>query len=138
MTQLPSELVVLALSVVLLIAQVMAQAVTMTREVGLDYNASARDVAKPVRGVLAGRADRALRNLLETYPAFIALALLLAITGRTGGLGALGAWLWIAARVVYVPLYLYGVPYLRSLAWGGALVGLGLMLLRFFTYTPSL
>lgn len=138
MNQLPTELVVLALSVVLLLAQIMIQAMTMTAEVGLDYNASARDEPRPARGLVAGRAERALRNLLETYPAFVALALLLAIAGRTGGLGAVGAWLWLGARLVYVPLYLYGVPYLRSAAWGAALVGLCLMLLRFFAYAPPM
>ena len=138
MNQLPTELVALALSVVLLVAQIMLQAMTMTAEVGLNYNASARDEPRPVRGVMAGRAERALRNLLETYPAFVALALLLAITGRTGGIGAAGAWLWLIARVLYAPLYLYGVAYVRSLAWGAALLGLTLMLIRFFTYAPSM
>lgn len=138
MTNLPTELVALALSVVLLIGQIMLQAATMTREVGLDYNASARDEARPVRGVVAGRAERALRNLLETYPAFVALALMLAITGRTGGLGATGAWLWLIARVLYVPLYLSGVPMARSLVWGAALVGLCLMLARFVAYAPAM
>lgn len=138
MTDLPTELVALALGIVLLIAQIVIQAMTMTAEVGLDYNAGARDEARPVRGVVAGRAARALRNLLETFPAFVALALMLAITGRTGGLGAIGAWLWLIARVIYVPLYLLGVPRLRSLFWGAALVGLCLMLARFLVYAPPM
>ncbi|QLP97099.1 MAG: MAPEG family protein [Rhodoblastus sp.] len=138
MSDLPTELIALASSVVLLIAQILLQAFTMTSEVGLAYNASARDEARPVRGVVAGRAERALRNLLETYPAFVALALMLAITGRTGGLGAAGAWLWLIARVIYVPLYLIGAPFVRSVAWAAALVGLGLMLMRFMTFAPAM
>ena len=53
-------------------------------------------------------ARRALNNLLETYPAFVALALGLIVTGKTGGLGATGAWIWLIARVVYVIIYAAG------------------------------
>jgi len=80
--------------------------------------------------VFAGRAARALRNFQETYPAFVALALALAIAGRTGGSGETGAWLWLIARIVYLPLYLLGIPYLRSLCWCVSILGLGLMLAR--------
>jgi uncharacterized MAPEG superfamily protein len=132
MTETPIELTLLAFSVILLLGQIMLQAFTMTKELGRAYNASPRDDHKQVQGVYAGRAERALRNLLETYPAFVALALLLAVTGRTGGLGAAGAILWFGARVVYVPLYLFGVPFLRSLVWAASLAGLCLMLARFF------
>jgi uncharacterized MAPEG superfamily protein len=138
MIETPTELTLLALSVVLLIGQILLQAMTFTGEVGLGYNAGPRDEKRELTGKLAGRAERALRNLLETYPAFVALALMLAITGRTGGLGATGAWLWFGARVAYVPLYLLGVPFLRSLAWAASLVGLALMLARFFTYAPPM
>ncbi len=79
---------------------------------------------------MAGRAQRALDNLKESYPAFIALALALAVSGRTGGLGATGAMLWFVARVVYHPLYLFGVPYVRSFAWIASMLGLLLMLIR--------
>ena len=127
---LPTELLLLGLSTVLLFAHVMIQAQTATRERGLQWNAGARDGGAPALGVVAGRAARALANFQETYPAFIALALALAVSGRTGALGATGAWLWFGARVAYVPLYLAGVAYVRSIAWGLSLVGLGLMLWR--------
>ena len=63
-----------------------------------------------IEKLVAGRLDRALKNLLETYPAFIAIVLALVVTGKTGGLAATGAWLWLAARVVYVLLYAAGIP----------------------------
>ena len=73
---------------------------------------------------------RALKNLLETYPAFIALALALVVTGKTGGIGATGAWLWLLARVVYVVLYAAGIPVVRTLVWIASILGLVLMLIR--------
>lgn len=131
-TSLPTELIVLGLSVLLLFLHIMLQAQLATRERGLQWNAGARDGdAKPL-GVLAGRADRALRNFQETYPAFVALALGLAVTGQTGGLGAVGAMLWFAARIVFLPLYLMGTPVIRSIVFGVSFFGLILMLVRFF------
>lgn len=124
----PTELLLLAASVVLLVVQIFVQSGTMTKELGGDWNTGPRDDGKKPTGVLAGRAERALKNFLETYPAFVGLALALAVTGRTGGLGLAGAHLWFWARVVYVPLYLAGVPKVRSAVWLVALVGLGLML----------
>ena len=80
--------------------------------------------------MLAGRLLRALHNLLETYPAFIALVLALALTGKTGGIAATGAVLWIAARVLYVVLYATAVPVLRTIVWIASIVGLVMMLVR--------
>jgi uncharacterized MAPEG superfamily protein len=128
----PTELTLLGASTILLFVHVMIQGQTVTRDRGLAWNAGARDGEQPPLGPLAGRAARALANFQETYPVFIALALGLAVTGRTGGLGATGALLWFAARVAYVPLYLLGVPYVRSLAWVVSMLGLLLMLIRFF------
>ncbi len=130
MTPLSWELTLLGWSVVLLLAHLMLQGQTMTLERGFAWGAGARDGdAKPL-GPVAGRAERALRNFGETYPAFVALALALAMSGRTGGLGALGAGVWFAARLCYVPLYLFGVPYLRSVCWLVSIAGLLMMLVR--------
>ena len=125
-----TELTVLAWSVILLIVYIVVQSTTMTASLGMDYNASNRDAGKEARGVAAPRAKRALANYLETYPAFIALALALAITGKSGGAGATGAILWIVARALYLPIYVIGIPYIRTLAWLASIVGLVMMLVR--------
>lgn len=130
MPTLPIELVLLGWSTILLFAHVMIDGQTATRDRGLGWNAGPRDgEAKPL-GILAGRANRALRNFQETYPAFVALALALAISGRTGGMGEAGAWTWFVARIAYLPLYLFGIPYLRSLCWAVSMLGLILMVVR--------
>lgn len=127
-----TEIQVLGLSVILLLVQIILQAQTAIPELGLDYAAGPRDEPRPVKSTTAGRARRALANLLESYPAFVALALALAVSGKAGGLGATGAWIWLAARIVYVPLYLAGISMVRTVAWGVALLGLVLMLVRLF------
>ena len=123
-----TEIAVLGWSVVLLLAQVLLQAVS-TYDLG-PYLLGPRDDNRQSGNVMAGRLKRALENLLETYPAFVALALALAVTGKTGGIAATGAWVWLTARVVYVPLYAFGVPAVRTLVWCVSIVGLLMMLFR--------
>ncbi len=124
-----AEIQVLGWSAVLLLVQVVLQA-TASYDLGPSYLLGSRDEGRTSRNVLAGRLARALRNLLETYPAFIAIVVALVVTGRTGGLAETGAWIWLAARVVYVPVYASGIPVVRSLVWMVSLFGLVLMLAR--------
>lgn len=124
-----SEITVLTWSIVLLLAQVLAQAFA-TYDLGPKYLFSPRDENRVSRSIVAGRLGRALRNLLETYPAFIALAVVLVITGKAGGLGATGAWIWLIARAVYVIVYAAGIPVVRTLVWLVSILGLLLMLAR--------
>ena len=126
-----TELTVLGWSFVLFLAHLMIQAAPALKDQGAAFNAGPRDNPPPL-GVLAGRAQRTFANFKETYPIFIALVLALAVTGRSGGMAATGAWIWLGARIVYIPLYLMGVPYLRSLAFGVAAAGLVLMAVRLF------
>ncbi len=129
---LSTELIILGLSVVLLFVHIGLQGVLATKERGSAWNAGPRDEEQKPLGPQAGRAERALKNFQETWPAFIALALGLAVTGRAGGIGEIGAIVWLIARIVYIPLYLFGIPYIRSLVWLVAALGLVLMLIRFF------
>jgi uncharacterized MAPEG superfamily protein len=132
MQPLPTEIVMLGVGVVLLLLQLFLQSIPSTIEMGGDYKAGPRDEPRVLRGVFAGRADRAFRNLLETFPAFAALALALVVTGRTGGLGVLGAQVWVAMRILFVPLYFIQIPYLRSLVWFVSIFALVAMLVRLF------
>jgi uncharacterized MAPEG superfamily protein len=124
-----TEIWVLGWSAVLLIVQVVAQATTAS-DLGPAYLFSPRDEPRESKSVVARRLYRALKNLLETYPAFIAIVVALVVANKTGGLAATGAWLWLAARVVYVLIYAAGVPVVRTLVWLVSIVGLVLMLIR--------
>lgn len=132
MQPLPTEIVMLGLGAVLLLVQLFLQSISSTVEMGGDYKAGPRDEPRVVQGIFAGRADRAFRNLLETFPIFAALALALVVTGRNGGLGTLGAEAWVVTRVLYVPLYFIQIPYARSLVWLVSVLALAAMLVRLF------
>jgi uncharacterized MAPEG superfamily protein len=124
--------VLLSLSVILLLFHILLQASFATKELGRSWNAGPRDEGQQPTSVRAGRAARASKNYQETYPAFIGLLLGLAFMGDGTGLGITGAWFWLIARIVYIPLYLGGVAYIRSLAWIVSLLGLGLMMIGLF------
>ncbi|MBT9370717.1 MAPEG family protein [Rhizobium sp. CSW-27] len=122
----------LVISVVLLVLHIMLQGFLATRELGSQWNAGPRDEGRKPKSPLAGRAERASANYRETYPAVVGLLLALAFYGDPAGWGLIGGWLWLTCRVVYLPLYLAGIPYLRSLVWLGSLVGIGLMIIGLF------
>ena len=128
----PAEILVLALGVALLFVHISLQAILATRELGTKWNAGPRDEGVTVKGPVAGRAERALTNDLETFPALAGLALALAVIDKTGGLGATGAWVWLFARIGYIPLYLMGIAYVRSAVWTISAIGLFLMFIALF------
>ena len=125
-----SELTCLELSVALWLVHVLVQATVGNIELPLGYLFTSRDTPVAARGLLFGRATRALANYVENLTPFVAVALALMVTQRTGGAGALGATIWILARIVYIPIYLLDVIYARTAIWGLSIVGLVMMLSR--------
>jgi uncharacterized MAPEG superfamily protein len=76
---------------------------------------------------LGGRADRAANNQIEAMAMFLALVLAASIAGKAPQ-AAMGATVFFWARVVYWPVYLAGIPVLRTLVWLVSIVGLILIL----------
>lgn len=124
-----AEMTVLAWSVILLIVHIVIQVLLVVRDAGLGYAVSPRDEARKM-SVATDRITRGLRNYVETYGAFIALALALVLTGKAGGIAATGAWIWFIARVVYIPIFWAGLPWLRTGVWSVSIIGLVMMLIR--------
>ncbi len=111
------EIRMLVWAILLGIAQLLLAAAFVTAQRGLKWNAGPRDTPQPPPAGVAGRLERALRNFLETFPFFAAGVLAVTALGKGSAHTALAAQLYVWARLVYVPLYGVGVPYLRSLAW---------------------
>jgi uncharacterized MAPEG superfamily protein len=85
---------------------------------------------------VAGRLERASRNFMETYPFFAVAVILLALLNRHSWATVWGAEIYLAARIIYLPLYGFGVPGLRTLVW---LVGtLAVILLLVALFYPAL
>lgn len=127
------ELRALGWAVVLGIVQMLLAASAGTSQRGLKWNASARDGEPPPLSGVPARLQRAWANFLETFPLFAAVVLAVVLLQRQSAATALGAQLYLWARVVYVPLYAAGIPYLRSLVWGVAMAGIGILLWTLLT-----
>lgn len=80
----------------------------------------------------AGRAERTARNTLENFVLFAAIALVAHASGVTDPRVLMGAQLFFYARLVYIPLYYIGIPYLRTASWTISIIGLGIMLSALF------
>ena len=131
--QMTPEFMALAGVLILALVQILLAATARMAELGLKWNAGARDGETPAPGKLAGRLLRAQANLFETLPIFIAAILMAQMTARDGtGLTLLGSHLYLLGRVLYLPLYAFGVAYIRSLAWGVSLVGLVISIAALF------
>ncbi len=72
----------------------------------------------------AGRLERAYRNFLETFALFAAAVLLAHALDKTTPSSALGAQIYLWARVLYIPAYVFAIPFLRTLIWMASLVGI--------------
>jgi uncharacterized MAPEG superfamily protein len=86
----------------------------------------------PAATPLAGRAKRAANNTIENFVLFLALAATAELAGADEEPVALGAQVFFWARVVYVPVYLIGIPYLRTAVWAVGIVGLAMILLAMY------
>ncbi len=120
------ELPLLVWSTVLCGVYISPQALLYRIQHGFVYSATSRD-HEPPPNIWTARGNKALRNFLETYPVFIALAVAIELSGRTEPVTQWGAHIWFWSRWVYLPLYVLGVPYLRTMIWCVAAIGLLMM-----------
>jgi len=122
------ELNMLALSVALGLIQIVTASHAASMQRGYRWAAGPRDEIPPPLTGIAGRLDRAVRNFLETVPSFAAAVLVAQIVGRHDWMTVWGVQLYFWARALYVALYAFGVPLIRSLAWNAATIGIALIL----------
>jgi len=123
------ELKMLALSVVLGLVQIVLSAQSKNLQHGYWWAAGPRDQARPPLEGLAGRLERALSNFLETFPLFAVAVLMAQALGKHNWMTEWGAQLYFWGRLIYLPLYAFGVVLVRSLVWNVATAGIILVLL---------
>lgn len=120
------ELQFLVFAIFLLILQMVLQSIAGFLANGLMGAAGSRDDEVLTSGI-GGRFERAYYNMLETFPVFVALVLIVQVTESWTSTTALAVQLYFWARVVYVPLYVIGIPFLRTIAWLVSMVGIVLL-----------
>jgi uncharacterized MAPEG superfamily protein len=117
------ELTYLVWSAVLTFVLVLIAVSGAQLQVGLPMLAGDREGLPEMTG-WAGRAQRAHRNMLENLILFAILVLVAQAAGVHNSTTLLGAQLFFWGRVAHAVLYLAGIPWARTAAWGVSVIGL--------------
>ena len=127
-----TELLMLALSVVLGFVHIYTTSIAKTHQYGTQWNVSARDAEMPPLGTVASRLARAQSNFMETFPLFAALVLMADAANHHGALTVWGAQIYFYARVLYLPIYVAGIPIVRTVVWTVASLGMIMVFIALF------
>jgi uncharacterized MAPEG superfamily protein len=117
------DLTYLIWCVALAFVQVVIAVSAATLQVGLPTLAGNREGLPPLDG-LAGRAQRAHHNMLESLVLFAVLVIVAHIGGKANAATALGAKLFFWGRLAHAGIYIAGIPWLRTAAWALAVAGM--------------
>ncbi len=110
------ELTVLTLAGLLQAAQFTAYSITANRQVGPKAAMSPRDRKIELTGT-AGRLQRALNNHFEGLILFTLAVVVVTLGDQSTPVTTACAWIYLAARIAYVPAYAFGLSPWRSLIW---------------------
>ncbi len=124
------ELYALALSALLQVVQFVLFAVPANLELTTAYTSSPRDVP-PARALskLTARLQRALNNHFEALILFTIAVVVVTLSHQSSGLTAACGWIYVAARILYIPAYVRGWSPWRSAIWSVGLLATIVMLL---------
>jgi uncharacterized MAPEG superfamily protein len=132
----PVDASLLILAVLIFGAQVLVQAVFSNLEHPPKTMLGARDDLTDA-SALTQRAKRANQNMIEAMVLHVPLVLLVLLLDRGNDMTALGGWLFVAGRATYAPLYWFGVPLVRTLAWAAAAAGSVIILLEILPFSGA-
>lgn len=127
-----AETIVFLLTLVLGIVHFGIGAGIQFMETGPMVIMGSRDNLPPIKNRFGLRGERANHNFKETLPWALGLLLLIQVTDQANEISAVGAWLYFCSRVVYLPLYVFGIPILRSSSFFASLIGLAIITSQFF------
>ncbi len=125
------DLKYLLYSTILTFVQVLIAGTFANHAVGLPTMAGNREGLAEMPGI-AGRAKRAHLNMIENMVVFASLVLIAAAAGKANANTALGAMIFFWARLVYAFVYLFGVPWLRTVVWLVSVVGMVIIAVQLF------
>lgn len=111
-----AETTALGLAALLQAAQIGLAGYSMHRDMGDEWNIGPRDTT-PEFSPLTGRLRRAVANHFESLAFFTIAVVLVSVGDRSNGLTVICAWIYLAARILYVPAYALGWSPWRSVIW---------------------
>lgn len=116
------ELQMVVGSTLVLFVLLMVQGGLVPLNQGFGWGLGSRDAPQDF-SAMQERARRTVGNHIEGMLLFVPLAIVVSLSDLSTELSAIGAGLYLVGRVLYAPLYLMGVAYLRSAAWAVAITG---------------
>lgn len=122
------EMQILFCAVVLGLIQLLLAILASVSGRGMPWAVGPRDEGWPALGKFGGRLERSWKNFIETFPLFAVAVLMVDAMHATTATSALGSQIYIWARLIYVPVYVAGIAYLRTLVWMASLVGIVMVL----------
>lgn len=126
------EVLGLALAAALGLVHIVLASHAASLQRGYWWAAGPRDDVLPALSGVAGRLARASSNFLETFPFFAAAVLAVLATNSQSSWSRWGVLLYLTGRVIYLPLYAFGVFMVRSLAWNVATFGVAAIYVSLF------
>jgi uncharacterized MAPEG superfamily protein len=111
-----AELTTLALAALLAIVQLFLFAVPANLEIGTETLAGPRDEGVTLKGT-TGRLQRAFNNHIEGLMLFTIAVVVVTLGDKASGFTATMAWVYLLARIVYIPAYALGWTPWRSAIW---------------------
>lgn len=111
-----TETTILAAYGLLVLLTILLQTTGAMQQLTLGYLLSSRDEGRTVTGMTA-RIERALNNSITAMALFAPAILILVISDRTSSQTLLAAQVFLIARIVYLPSYMFGITGVRTLAW---------------------
>jgi len=118
------ELKMVALAAIVMFVHIVVPAAIRGLTYGPGWALGSRDTTPGEVSVTGQRCERAFRNMLETFPIFTALALGVVVAGLTGPVTAFGSVLYVIARVLYLPAYIFDIPFTRTGCFAFAVAGI--------------
>lgn len=110
------ELTVLALAAILQAIQIGLAGMALNSDVGAAWNAGPRD-SQPEFSPMTGRLRRAVNNHFEALAFFTIAVVVVGMSGQNSAFTAWAAWIYLAARIIYIPAYAFGWSPWRSVIW---------------------
>ena len=123
----------LGVAVFLGITHLLLVTAAATSKRGVKWNMSSRDQAAPALTGKTARLERAFKNFQETFPFFLGAVVVaivnIFLSNSSASLPVLGCQIYVIARLLYIPAYVFNLIGLRTLIWTTSMIGIGLVLL---------
>ncbi len=126
-----TEIQMLSLTGLVLLLLTIIQGTRNVLALGLPTAAGNQDDIAPWTG-WNDRLNRAVRNAIEAISIFAPVVVAVEFADANNATSALGAQIFFFGRLLHAPIFVLGIPYLRTAAWTAGVVGIVMVALALF------